>query len=358
MEGIEKLSTQNLKVVIQPIKETNEAVQQYLINPIEADDKKLNFSLDGLATNNSALVKSFGAKNKLSKTQKEKFCILKNFDYIEPLVRNTNFTKKGFANYLKKLDIKAIRSILPEDYSDNNFLIFLFIHYMQGTTEFKSDNLLKINNLSKLLEDNLITKDGLSMLFNAFPHTSKKIGNIPSSWVTKLQNKDVNKVIDEIYSSIYGFIANNDIDAFQERLKSLFKANVVVKKIGVGEFGTSYKISIDGIPAVCLKTFHEINPEVGCNMHGAYNEPQMALFANKHSNNYVKMYFGNLAGSQKLNKPSNKTQAFLVTQYLDKSIIPENTGIDSDVAVLNTDIKNANVIQGKIVDFGGIYTKR
>ena len=83
------------------------------------------------------------------------------------------------------------------------------------------------------------------------------------------------------------------------------------------------------------------------------------MFANAHSHDFVKMYFGKVGGN-------NQDDTFIVTQFLEKGIAPEKTNvINNDYQVISVDVETNseynfirnghNTINGKIIDFGEVY---
>ena len=103
----------------------------------------------------------------------------------------------------------------------------------------------------------------------------------------------------------------------------------------------------------CLKLFHIYRksnftpPEI----HGVNFEPQIGLFLNENSNDYVHMFFGKVASGD------NK-DGFIVTQFLDKTTIPIKAYNSQRYYIEQTDRKSANKINDIYVDYGGVIVKR
>lgn len=70
MSRLENIDTKSLQVVATPVDKKNELSQDSRTNPIELDSEVLTSSLDGLAVNNSALIRQSGVKDKLQKIKK------------------------------------------------------------------------------------------------------------------------------------------------------------------------------------------------------------------------------------------------------------------------------------------------
>lgn len=130
-----------------------------------------------------------------------------------------------------------------------------------------------------------------------------------------------------------------------------------MEKLGRGEFGVGYKISVSGAEDVVLKKFHKITRMAPGNSHGVGVEVQTGLFVNNHSNDFVKMYCGKIVGSE-------QSDGYLITQFLAENITPiENPNIkggyhiisrDSDAKLDSYVETGHNVIAGKIIEFGDV----
>jgi hypothetical protein len=85
-------------------------------------------------------------------------------------------------------------------------------------------------------------------------------------------------------------------------------------------------------------------------VHGQYVEVQTGIYVNEHSNDFVKMYFGRVS-------PYNTSDGFLVTQFLSEDITPESSVANNinGYQILSYDSwEGHNIINGKIIDFGGV----
>ena len=70
MSRLENIDTKYLQVITPPVDKKNELGKDSQTNPIELDSKVLTSSLDGLAVNNSALIRQSDVKDKLQKIKK------------------------------------------------------------------------------------------------------------------------------------------------------------------------------------------------------------------------------------------------------------------------------------------------
>ena len=115
------------------------------------------------------------------------------------------------------------------------------------------------------------------------------------------------------------FIQSGDIKKYTDSLSKILGKEVSIEEIGSGKLGTVYKIHIDGAKDVCLKIFFaEPKMDVDPNVHGSRVEPQTALFANAHSDDFVRMYMGHVASQ-------DNPAAYMICQYLDDGIDIEST---------------------------------
>ena len=140
---------------------------------------------------------------------------------------------------------------------------------------------------------------------------------------------------------------------FANDLSYLLKKSVSITPLNAGVYGTGYKLSVEGGEDVVLKVFHKTNLSHGD--HGRYAEPQAGLFANAHSNQFVKMYCGQVAGREDLD-------GYLITQYLGDGVEPlESQAHMGGYNVTSSDYDPAaghNMINGKIIDFGGLNVEK
>lgn len=277
----------------------------------------------------------------------------------EFLMCNKNIDLKEFNNYIKTIDFEAIAQFAPDvkEFQAEQFLTFAKYHYKNGTRVFDQESLNfdKTNNggLTQHLAENYLNSDMLSDLFSIFPATSRKVGEIPKDWIDE-NIADKTKAQELVYEAIEIFQQNGDTKELGARLGMILGKKTNVSKIGSGTYGDCYKISAQGIKPVSLKVFTPpLNEHTTRNIHGQHIEPQVALFVNENSQDFVKMYFGKVS-------PYTKNDGFMVCQFLEKGIVPENTGAKSEIYDITcVDARGGkNTIIGKIIDFGGIFVKK
>ncbi|MBR2068849.1 MAG: hypothetical protein IJ877_03710 [Candidatus Gastranaerophilales bacterium] len=271
-----------------------------------------------------------------------------NSEVLTRYIRKHRNDFNEFSEYIQDFDLDSILPYIPDSFSFKNIMAMVDYHYRHKTEEFNEDTLSFPEDMVKFLSDNYVDADNLEELLSAFPATNRNIGSLPEGWVNSALNKD--EIKENIYNAIDRFKHEGKIEDFEEELSYLLNKDVQVTKLGAGCYGTGYKISMEGCEDICLKIFYnsKLARTDKINDHGQFVEPQMALFANNHSDKYVKFYFGRLGGI-------NTQDGFMVCQYLDRHvpIIPTNPK-DTDIYDIHTEdtLDGYNMIQGIIYDFG------
>ena len=267
-------------------------------------------------------------------------------DYFKVFLMENPIDFEEFTNYIKEaqLDPSIIDKHLSK-YNTEQFLLFFAWHYLNNTKEFNEATLGLENNLTQHFEQNYVSAVKLNTLLTAQPLACREIGEVPSEWLDKVEDKQ--KAKKAIYEAIEDFIKNQDCEALSNSLqKTLNKPVFVDPQTMEGSMGIVHRISIKDAKDVCLKIFKENQCKLP-DRYGKVFEPQVGLFLNKHSSKFVKMYFGKVCDRYSKN-------AFLVTQFLDKNTVPEK-GEDSDeYDFWYGDYKEANVINGMLIDYGGV----
>lgn len=259
------------------------------------------------------------------------------------VMRGVNFEELN--KYINKFDFKKISKLAPaiKNYSPEDLLDFYVYHYK------KSDNILdkktlECDNFENYLSQNLVDAKDLTKLLIRFPLTKREIGDIPSDWLNNLSEFNLNDIKDEISNAILSFGKTKSEEDFCKSMAKILNKNVAITRLPAGAFGKCYRLKIDDAQDTCLKLFKTSGSNV---LHGASCEPQVALFANNNSNDFVKMFFARTA-------PIGEKDAYIVTQYLDKTIKPIETKKTFGVKVYCEDALGANIINGKIIDFGAV----
>jgi len=272
-------------------------------------------------------------------------------NFIEPTFEYDNFIE-DFEKYIKTIDFEELFKIAPnmKKYSDCEILDFLETHYTRSCASFSEEDLI-FEDLSDFLKENYIQAEVLDKLLNSYPLTSRFIGDIPSDWLEKVEDKQ--KAQKEIEKVISAFQHHKDTDLFANDLSQILNKKVLVEKLSSGSFGTGYKIEIENAISTVIKIFHSRVNSFDREKHGRNIEPQVALFANKNSDRFVKMYFGRVCSKM-------QRDGFIVTQYLGNETIPVITDFDKDsqYVIQHYDSLEHNVIDGKIIDFGAIYVRK
>jgi len=230
---------------------------------------------------------------------------------------NVKFDMIDFANYIKIFDFASLKRDFPlfNEYSAENWLNLLNYHVGSKKLVFTESDL--DIPLTEYLRQNFLDADKLSALLDVFPLSNRIVGEIPNGWLSA--NSNSNKQMNQIDGAVTEFIATGDIGKFASGLKSILGQEVTVSEIGSGKLGTAYKISVEGAEDVCLKLFFK-DPKMNVdpNVHGGRVEPQTAMFANAHSNDFVKMYMGRVASE-------NEPVSYMFTQFLGDGVAITST---------------------------------
>ncbi len=255
---------------------------------------------------------------------------------------------EDFSEYINSIDFNKLFKIAPamKKYNDTELLDFLETHYIRDYSDFNKED-LTFDNLSEFLSQNYIDAITLNKLLNSYPLTSRNIGEIPTDWLDKAQDKT--KAKKEIYEAIFAFQRHKDEVCLANDLTRILNKKVNVEKLSSGAFGTGYKIEIENAITTALKIFKPKNYTYGKSWHGRNIEPQIALLANNNSNKFVKMYFGCVCSKM-------QKDGFIITQFLDNQTVVEQTHPNEKrkYKIELHDCNENNLIKGKIIDFGAI----
>ncbi len=274
-------------------------------------------------------------------------------EFLLPLSYKEN--KNEFFNFLKNIDKEKLLSNNPKmrDYSPREMMLFLKYHFF-NKSEILSRKITYDKDLKEHLENNYLNAKKLADLLSAYPDINKKVGEIPHDWKTKTNIND-EKLKEQIFDIIIDFNQTRDISAFEANLSGLLNKKVKLSHIQDGYWGSGYRLQIENAKDTCLKLYHKTtkkeNETYDLDLHGQKIEPQTALFLNKNSNNFVKLFFTKLCGI-------GDDDGFLVTQYLDKytKAIQECNETKKGLVVKPRDNHNdRNAINGIVFDFGDIF---
>lgn len=268
----------------------------------------------------------------------------------EFFTQNDNMDLSALSDYIDAIDLSKIYEVAPQlkNYSASELLNFYSYHYANGRkTSFEAQDLALDDDLTQYLKENYLNGKDLSILYDALPLTTRKVGEIPNDWLEKVNKKDKKKAIDKIYRAIENFRLDESEEELSKKLEEILNKKVKISYIDEGTFGKCYKISIENAKDYCLKIFKN-NLDINSD-HGAHVEVQNALIANNYSDEYVKFYFGKVA-------PKNYADSFLITQFLSDDIKTEQTreSWNQKYIIYNTDTNVKNQINDTFIDFGGI----
>lgn len=246
-----------------------------------------------------------------------------------------------------------MQEIVPEfkNFKSINKLYFANHHYPKRKLNFSIEDFKFDQDLTQHLKENYVTSDRMLKLYSAFPTLKRDVGTLPNDW-TKLINNFNQNGEKRIIDCIDNFRESGNTKIFADELGKIFGQPVTVKKIGAGVHSNVYKITTAESKDVCLKIFKHSKHHT--NIHGSNIEVQNALFANSHSDNFVKFYFGRVG-------VTGKQDGFMVTQFLKEGVEPELSEVSANAdsyTIKLFDCHNGNYrsINGKkyYIDFGGI----
>ena len=284
------------------------------------------------------------------------------------------FQKEGtdieaFITYLGKLDFEEIAKIAPvvKEYNAKAQLIFAVSHYKKGTIKFDEKALKFDKDLTDYLKKVYLQASEMNALLIAYPLTSRRIGVIPSDWFGCVKDENLELVKNAIYETVLKFNLDRDVESFETSMQGILNKKVQMNETGSGGVGVVYRLIIEGAKDTCLKVYHRYPLSMKClylmdktienivNAHGVYIEPQIGMFANANSNKFVKMHFGLVSAFD-----LKQNDGFTVTEYISEEMKPTDTicsELNSYVFV-SEDIRDDNVINGKVIDFGAVIVRK
>lgn len=271
-------------------------------------------------------------------------------DYLK---NNPDINLSEFTRYINGINFEKLSDVAPDikTFGPKELLEFADYHYKLGTVDFSKEALTLSEDMTQYLKENYVDAKTLTDLLIKFPATNRNVGSMPTTWIGNVSENEKEQASNGVYNSISDFQKSKDIKQFSKEMSDILGKQVNVEELKTGNYGTGYKLEMENAPALCLKIFSsdEDKDKNMLNIHGQHIEVQNGIFANEHSNDFVKMYFGRIAGF-------NCDDGFLVTQYLDENITPVETGEkETSYKVISDDtFIGHNKINGKIIDFGGI----
>lgn len=273
------------------------------------------------------------------------------------LIANKTGNPDEFINYVKSQDFNKLTSIAPrvEEFEPEQLFEFFNFHKSQGT-ELTPENLTYKGNLTHALETNMTDYQSLSQILSRFPNTDRRVGHLPKEWINDVPKSEQKDFVANIYQAFSDFASvpreQRNIENFKTTLKSIFNKDVDVEQLGYGNFGTGYKISIEGSKPFVLKTFDKVEDEYKYmkNIHGHTIEPQNALYSKGKGNDFADFYFG------KVNDVFDK-DGFMLNEYLPPK---DSKSQQRDLTIRrfdSSDVDRAsghNFQYGKILDYGAM----
>lgn len=273
------------------------------------------------------------------------------------LIANKTGNPDEFINYVKSQDFNKLTSIAPrvEEFEPEQLFEFFNYHKSQGT-ELTPENLTYKGNLTHAFETNMTDYQSLSQILSRFPNTDRRVGHLPKEWINDVPKSEQKDFVANIYQAFSNFASipkdERNVNNLATTLKSIFNKNVDVEQLGYGNFGTGYKISIEGSKPFVLKAFDEIKKENKYmkNIHGHTIEPQNALYSKGKGNDFADFYFG------KVNDVYDK-DGFMVNEFLPPK---ESKSQQRDLTIRrfdSSDVDRAsghNLRYGKIIDYGAM----
>ncbi len=271
---------------------------------------------------------------------------------VQAVLEIPDMDLKSFNEYISKINIINLIKAAPTmaNFKFEEMMTFLSHHYKlnPNKTTFNKDE-LNYGNLTDYIKHNVLYADKLTDILSKYPNTPREIGELPEDWLNNIPEEERSSVKEGVYNAISEFQETKYIPGLENNLTKILGKKTKIDPEGhKGTFGTVYQISVEGAEDKALKIFHTETIPMR-DVHGEHIEPQMGLFTNQHSNDFVKMYCGRISGM-------HNSDSFLLSQYLSKDTIPYNQTASEDgyVFISNDLAMNNNVINKKIIDFGDV----
>lgn len=267
-----------------------------------------------------------------------------NSFFESEIKKDKNFSVHKFINFFE-YGLPKIRQFCPEvkDFNIRQKLLLCQQHYKNGFEKITKEQLMYPKNINNLLQEDLLYQGKIHEILTRYPLTQRNIGKIPTGWLNET-GTSTPKLEAEIFKQIDFFCKNKNVKIFENNLSTILKKKVKLTPLEEGEFGTPYKISIEGAPDTVIKFFKSYI--IGGNLHGGGIEPQLGMFLNKNSDRFVHMYCGKLTNL-------NNHDGYIITQYLDENVRPILGCKNPNYQIKYDDCRRSNLINGVIIDYGG-----
>ena len=246
-----------------------------------------------------------------------------------------------------------IQKVLPISNNNNSN------YKKKNNLTFGTANMASIEHLTKEISQRIYGKKGAMDVYLKYPFAegiSLGTTGLPKSWLNKI--KDISKFDLPTFCERIGRIFTEDrhfsnIDTMKKNLHQLFKNFGLISdedKFDVtylekGFFGRAYKIDINDDSKV-MKEYRRTYRYH--NNHGNYSEQNIAEYIDRYSGentNVVKYHYG------------DSKNGIMLVDYIDKNRhLPENLLDLEDIGLGYDDNKPRNLINGYIIDFGGMIT--
>ena len=269
--------------------------------------------------------------------------------FAEILSKYNNTDLDDFNNYISNIDFGKLKATAPrvKGFNGTETIKFADYHYKNGDTELNEDNLKLTDDFTEFLEENYISADNMEDILTIFPLTERNIGRLPDGWLDKIPNEDRKSTTKKVYDIFTTFSQDRNCQTLKESLSETLNKRISVMELDSGVVGTGYRLFVKDGTDVVIKTFHK-RPALESPKHGRSIEPQMGIFLNNNSDEYVHMYCGRVCGE-------NDKDGFLVTQYLDNWTTPITGRKNPKYEITNSDANgDHNIINDKIIDFGEV----
>ena len=224
---------------------------------------------------------------------------------------------------------------------------------------FGSINFEQVKLLTNAISRNTNSKKRVIQKYADYPEAEGLTlgGGLPEAWMKRI--KDVSKFDKEVFFEKLGEIFTidrhyADVDVLSKNIEKLFKEQgiaqetdkVTTKYVGMGFFGRTFKIDINGEDSKVIKEFKRTYRYH--NNHGNYSEQNLAEYINEYAGkntDMVRYYFG------------DTKNGILAVDYISSSTpVPQKRIHLDELGLAYDDPKPANYVGDYIIDFGGLIT--
>ena len=230
----------------------------------------------------------------------------------------------------------------------------------QKNVKFNATNISTSKALTKEISKKLYGKQGSMEVYSRFPAAegiTLGIDGLPKAWLNRIKNIEDFNLANFLESLGAVFTADrhfSNINSMKTSLKILFSQYKIIDnndKLNVsylekGFFGRAYKIDINGEDPKVMKEYKRTYRYH--NNHGNYSEQNVAEYISRYSGantNVAKYYYG------------DTKNGVMLLDYISKDTPKPEKIIELDeLGLAYDDAKPRNLIQGYIIDFGGMIT--